>query len=416
MYRANAIPNANAGSEPTGPINGFAMMTVVAMMMITTLWGRNRTTRRPLLCSVALAYLFGTNAFVPVTRSNGLLSLSQSNQHRQPQQRQWHGRFLGASAGSSRSDNDKDNERTYNHTLAILAMPSTSIDRIVNDALLMAAVASSRKLSVVLRCEGRDPPTIASLRRYVGEIYSQLWDCAMEQSEDFMDLDVVVYPQNLPNAAPESWIDIQPDLDCVCSHDALCGWVSEDASGRGTQFQKSGGMGGVEAHVAALNRERTSRGLKPVEALSVQLNEPLLDDASLDTVIFMEDEDGIKSNVEYQIHRNRSAKDSSNNDDDDNDDDDDAAFLSGARASRERSQLFDYVTVGGTFDGLHFGHRKLLTLAVSSVTPVTGRLMVGVTVDAMLTRKSYAEYIPKLEERMERVREFLHRLAPGMMK
>jgi phosphopantetheine adenylyltransferase len=33
--------------------------------------------------------------------------------------------------------------------------------------------------------------------------------------------------------------------------------------------------------------------------------------------------------------------------------------------------------VGGTFDGLHFGHRKLLTLAMSSVNPVTGRLLVG---------------------------------------
>ena len=344
-------------------------------------------------CWLLLGFLQGAaNAFTSIARkAPRLLEL----------------RLPSSSRLSAASTHDED-ERKYDHTLAILAMPSTSVDRIVNDAILVAAVESSSKLSVVLRCEGRDSPTIASLRRYVGEVYTQLWDCVMEQSEDLIDLDVVVYPQNLPNAAPESWIDIQPDLDCVCSHDALCGWVSEAATGRGTRFQDSRGIGGVEAHVAALNRERQSRGLNPVSALPVQLSGPVLEDPS-GTVVFMEDDDGAKSNLEFQIRRG----------DDTNDDyyaDEDTNLLSGARASREHGQLYDYVTVGGTFDGLHFGHRKLLTLAVSSVTPVTGKLLVGVTTDAMLTRKKYADYIPDLEERMEEVRKFLHRLAPGMMK
>ena len=39
-------------------------------------------------------------------------------------------------------------------------------------------------------------------------------------------LDVIVYPQNLPNAAPESWIVLRPDLECICSHDTLTGWSS----------------------------------------------------------------------------------------------------------------------------------------------------------------------------------------------
>jgi pantetheine-phosphate adenylyltransferase len=52
---------------------------------------------------------------------------------------------------------------------------------------------------------------------------------------------------------------------------------------------------------------------------------------------------------------------------------------------------------------------------MSSVNPVTGRLLVGVTVDSMLKKKKFAEYIPPLEERCTGVKQFLNRLAPGMM-
>jgi pantetheine-phosphate adenylyltransferase len=40
---------------------------------------------------------------------------------------------------------------------------------------------------------------------------------------------------------------------------------------------------------------------------------------------------------------------------------------------------------------------------------------VGVTVDAMLRKKEYAEFLPAFEERCAGVRQFLSRLAPGMM-
>ena len=369
-----------------------------------------------------------------------------------------------ASAVASEGNNHSKNPR---HTLAILAMPSTAWDRMVNDAILTRAVAvttggsgtnasdqkpkANPKLSVVLRCEGRVPPTTAALRRYVGEVYAQLWDTVMESTEssdngssssqssppsltDGHLLDVVVYPQNLPNAAPESWLDIQPDLDCVCSHDALCGWTSTQATGRGRRYQQAEGQGGVKAHVAALNRERASRGL-PAVSRSVAVTMPVLvgstqsdkdgeaDNLWTDQVVFLEDDDDVESNVQYQMHRQE-----------DEMDDQDLAngssktkpstrtngastnLLGGARQSTTQPLFFDHVTVGGTFDGLHFGHRKLLTLAVSSVTPLTGRLMVGVTVDAMLTHKAYRAYLPSLGERMQGVRDFLQRLAPGMMK
>ncbi len=93
-------------------------------------------------------------------------------------------------------------------------------------------------------------------------------------------------------------------------------------------------------------------------------------------------------------------------------DDGSALFLGGARI--EPKSLYQNVCVGGTFDGMHYGHRKLLTLAVSSVLPQTGKLLVGVTVDDMLKHKKFANLIPSLSERMAGVRDFLDRLAPGM--
>jgi cytidyltransferase-like protein len=76
--------------------------------------------------------------------------------------------------------------------------------------------------------------------------------------------------------------------------------------------------------------------------------------------------------------------------------------------------LFQRVSVGGTFDGLHYGHRKLLTLAVSSVDPLSGSLLVGVTSDEMLTKKKLSRLIPPLSERIESVRKFLDKLSPGL--
>ncbi len=63
---------------------------------------------------------------------------------------------------------------------------------------------------------------------------------------------------------------------------------------------------------------------------------------------------------------------------------------SGEAIRRRAPPLYSSVCVGGTFDMMHYGHRKLLTLAVSSVRPGTGRLHVGVKSDDMLTRKAYA--------------------------
>lgn len=290
---------------------------------------------------------------------------------------------------------------TFQHVLAILAMPYTSLDRIANERILETVLPTTNKLSIVLRCEGATP-SVASLRRYVGEIYSQLWDCVMDkQSPDLPD--VVVYPANLPNAAPESWLTIQSDLDCICSHDRYIGWTSAGI-GRGKSYQSKEGAGGLEEHVAAVNSERRDRNLQPVTPFHVDL--PMLEeDDDEEQVIFLDDDVAEDSNDGFcNSQKLRQALEDEEPQSD--------LFFGGAKIPSK--QLFESVACGGTFDGLHFGHRKLLTLAVSSVS-FTGRLLVGVTSDDMLKHKEHAEHIPKLADRVQQVKDFLHRLAPGMM-
>nr|AGU68047.1 pantetheine-phosphate adenylyltransferase [Strigomonas culicis] len=81
------------------------------------------------------------------------------------------------------------------------------------------------------------------------------------------------------------------------------------------------------------------------------------------------------------------------------------------RAYVERSPGFapcyDYVAVGGTFDHLHSGHKLLLTTAVLHTLR---RLRVGVTGDALLSKKKYAEHLQSNDERKGAVRRFLERI------
>jgi pantetheine-phosphate adenylyltransferase/syntaxin 1B/2/3 len=292
------------------------------------------------------------------------------------------------------------NGDSFQHGLAILSMPTTSVDRIANEAILETALRQgANKLSIMLRSDDYSSSThsIASLRKYVGEVYSNLWDCEMGSDHPERVLDAIVYVQNLPNAAPEQWIHHVPDLDYIVSHDSICGWTSEEASGRGSQYQNvnGDGAGGLGAYVEAINADRAARKLSLVTAIPA---DPWPNAASPtflrnNNVQFLDDD---------AVGKEKSVED----------DEDSAALLGGAVIPTK--SLFSSVCVGGTFDGMHYGHRKLLTLAVSSVQPQTGKLLVGVTVDEMLKHKEYAELIPPLKERMADVKDFLHRLAPGM--
>ena len=72
------------------------------------------------------------------------------------------------------------------------------------------------------------------------------------------------------------------------------------------------------------------------------------------------------------------------------------------------------VAVGGTFDHLHVGHKLLLTATALAIEPLEANnadqervLTVGVTGDAMLAKKKYAEFLESWEERFQSTANFL---------
>lgn len=73
------------------------------------------------------------------------------------------------------------------------------------------------------------------------------------------------------------------------------------------------------------------------------------------------------------------------------------------------------VAVGGTFDHLHIGHKLLLTATALALEPLdptsqdqTRLLTIGVTGDALLVNKKFAEYLESWEERFQSTASFLN--------
>ena len=69
------------------------------------------------------------------------------------------------------------------------------------------------------------------------------------------------------------------------------------------------------------------------------------------------------------------------------------------------------VVLGGTFDHLHVGHRKLLSVAVLICRT---RMVVGVTHDCMLAHKANAHLIQPFDERCHAVRDFVSSMNPAL--
>jgi pantetheine-phosphate adenylyltransferase len=73
--------------------------------------------------------------------------------------------------------------------------------------------------------------------------------------------------------------------------------------------------------------------------------------------------------------------------------------------------LFLQVALGGTFDQMHNGHRKLLTLAAASCTEV---LIIGVTNDEMLKNKKNSEQIALFSDRKQSILDLLSIVKPQL--
>ena len=71
---------------------------------------------------------------------------------------------------------------------------------------------------------------------------------------------------------------------------------------------------------------------------------------------------------------------------------------------------FPRVALGGTFDRLHNGHRKLLNLAVCACQGQDNKLIVGITGTSMLEKKANAGMINSFEVRKTGVIEFVRSL------
>lgn len=78
----------------------------------------------------------------------------------------------------------------------------------------------------------------------------------------------------------------------------------------------------------------------------------------------------------------------------------------------DRSALrFRRVVLGGTFDHMHAGHKKLLSLACAICTE---RLTVGVTSAALLARKTLPQHIEPVAARRRSVANFVQFANPGL--
>ncbi|KAG6916597.1 hypothetical protein DXG01_006154 [Tephrocybe rancida] len=79
-------------------------------------------------------------------------------------------------------------------------------------------------------------------------------------------------------------------------------------------------------------------------------------------------------------------------------------------AKRKPARL-PVVALGGTFDHLHAGHKILLSMAAWITSE---KIIVGVTDDALLKKKSNPHLLQSLDERIERTRSFLALFRPGI--
>uniref|UniRef100_A0A0E0DS38 pantetheine-phosphate adenylyltransferase n=1 Tax=Oryza meridionalis TaxID=40149 RepID=A0A0E0DS38_9ORYZ len=81
-------------------------------------------------------------------------------------------------------------------------------------------------------------------------------------------------------------------------------------------------------------------------------------------------------------------------------------------SQEEDAPTYGSVVLGGTFDRLHDGHRRLLK---ASADLAKDRIVVGVCTGPMLAKKEYAELIEPVEKRMKAVEDYIKSVKPELV-
>ncbi|CAK5277353.1 unnamed protein product [Mycena citricolor] len=74
--------------------------------------------------------------------------------------------------------------------------------------------------------------------------------------------------------------------------------------------------------------------------------------------------------------------------------------------------MYPVVALGGTFDHLHAGHKILLSVAAWLAS---SKLIIGITSDALLTRKTYASVLESLSQRKSVTERFMRAFRPDLV-
>ena len=239
-------------------------------------------------------------------------------------------------------------------TLTYLKIPSCPLTHLTNQSALQTLLNSYKKGShfVVIRRTSEEPGG-GKEGWYMEEVYKFCWDYTFHVLR-CPPQSVTVFPP-LPNVATGSFLESTlPSITHM--------FGSSDAAGLES--------GDINDHFEAVNKIRSLEGLPPIPELTVipkfEISSP---------------------------HK----------------------FLHTPFTAWRSPHVASYskVVVGGTFDRLHYGHRRLLTLSVASLEPKTGVLTVGVADEGMVKSKSNSGMIQPVSERISNVRDFLSCLSPG---
>ena len=256
--------------------------------------------------------------------------------------------------------------------LTHLRMPSSPLDHITNTYVLRSAIkeatATGTSLHVILRPTSSNPtPTRGQVFDYLQECYRYIWDAISTAPTPTTPttptttttpptpassqlLDVLLYPP-LPNVASPTQVTQDPAITTIVGTAEARGWfegtscVANESTGANT--------GTLSDHTAAVSAARLAHNLPPI-IKTIELSPPpeITCLAASTDVIFYE-------LAGYNV-------------------------APPAHSLADPTGGFEHVAVGGTFDRLHYGHRRLITLALSSVGEKGGVLTVGVTSDEMI--------------------------------